>query len=74
MIRRFRVRRIVTRTLASGRGGAVPTVLDDTEEVEALLASKYGWTWRGYTLVMAAVRRLRRHARPDSVTITITLR
>jgi uncharacterized protein len=59
------------------RGPAVEadaTVLDDTEEVEALLTRKYRWAWRGYNLVMAAVRRLRRQARPDSVTIKIALR
>ncbi len=59
------------------RGPAVQadaTVLDDTEEVEALLTRKYGWTWRGYNLLMAAVRRLGRRARPDCVTITITVR
>jgi uncharacterized protein len=59
------------------RGSAVEadaTVADDTKEVEALLTRKYGWTWRGCNLVMAAVRRLRRRARPDCVTITITLR
>lgn len=59
------------------RGRAVQadaTVLDETEEVEALLTRKYGWMWRGYNLVMAAVRRLGRQTRPDSVTIKITLR
>jgi PPOX class probable F420-dependent enzyme len=59
------------------RGPAVEasaTVVDDTEEVAALLTNKYGWTWRGYNLVMASVRRLRRQARPDAVTIKITLR
>lgn len=59
------------------RGPAVEadaTVLDDTDEVEALLTGKYGWTWRGYNLAMAAVRRLRRKARPDSVTLKITVR
>ncbi len=59
------------------RGPAVDadaTVLGDTEEVEALLARKYRGTWRGYNLLMAAVRRLRRQARPDCVTIAITLR
>ena len=50
------------------------TVADGTEEVEALLARKYGWMWRGYGLLMAAVRGLRRQARPDSVTIKITMR
>lgn len=59
------------------RGPAIEadaTVADDSEEVEALLMRKYGWMWRGYILLMAAVRRLRRQARPDSVTIKITLR
>lgn len=59
------------------RGPAVDadaTVAGGTEEVEALLARKYGWMWRGYNLLMAAVRRLRRQVRPDSVTVKITLR
>ncbi len=59
------------------RGPAVEadaTVGDGTEEVEALLARKYRWMWRGYNLSMAAVRRLRRQPRPDCVTIKITLR
>jgi uncharacterized protein len=59
------------------RGPAVDadaTVVDDTDEVEALLARKYGWMWRGYNLLMAAGRWLRRQPRPDSVTITITTR
>lgn len=59
------------------RGPAVEadaTVNHGTEEAEALLARKYGWMWQGYNLLMAAVRRLRQQARPDSVTITITLR
>jgi PPOX class probable F420-dependent enzyme len=59
------------------RGPAVEadaTVADDSEEVEALLTRKYGWVWRGYNLLMAAGRRPRRQARPDSVTIKITLR
>jgi PPOX class probable F420-dependent enzyme len=50
------------------------TLAGDTDEVEALLARKYGWMWRGYNLLMAAARGLRRQARPDAVTITITLR
>jgi PPOX class probable F420-dependent enzyme len=50
------------------------TVGGGTEEVEALLARKYGWMWRGHNLLMAAVRRLRRQAQPDSVTVKITLR
>jgi uncharacterized protein len=59
------------------RGPAVDadaTVAGGTEEVEALLTRKYGWTWRGYNLVMAAARRLRRQPRPDAVTIQIALR
>jgi PPOX class probable F420-dependent enzyme len=59
------------------RGPAVEadaTVAGGTKEVEALLARKYEWMWRGYNSLMAAVRRLRRQARPDSVTITITVR
>ena len=50
------------------------TVAGGTEEVEALLARKYGWMWRGYGLLMAAVRLLRRQARPGCVTVTITVR
>jgi PPOX class probable F420-dependent enzyme len=49
-------------------------VVADTAEVEALLTRKYGWTWRGYNLLMAVVRWLRRQARPDSVAVKITLR
>lgn len=59
------------------RGPAVDadaTLASGTEEAEALLARKYGWMWRGYNLLMAAVRRLRRQARPDCVTIKIILR
>lgn len=59
------------------RGPAVDadaTVVGGTEEVEALLARKYGWMWRGYNLLMATVRRVRRQARPDCVTVKITLR
>jgi PPOX class probable F420-dependent enzyme len=58
------------------RGPAIEadaTVAGGTE-VEALLARKYGWMWRGYNLLMAAVRRLRRQVPPDSVAIKITLR
>src|SRR5512133_290754 len=59
------------------RGPAVDadaTILDDTREVAGLLARKYGWMWRGYTLLMAAGRRIRRQAPPASVTIKIALR
>ncbi len=44
------------------------------EEAEALLTRKYGWLWRGYGLLMAAVRWVRRQPPPDSVTLRITLR
>ena len=59
------------------RGPAVEadaTLVHDTAEVEALLARKYGWMWQGYNLLMAAARWLRRQARPDAVTVMITLR
>jgi PPOX class probable F420-dependent enzyme len=39
------------------RGPAVDAdarIVEATAEVETLLARKYGWTWRGYTLLMAA--------------------
>lgn len=58
------------------RGPAVDaeaTILDDTHDVAALLARKYGWMWRGYTLLMAAGRRIRRQAAPETVTIKIAL-
>jgi len=59
------------------RGPAVDadaTIVDDVEEVAALLTRKYGWMWRGYNLLMAAVRHIRRQAPPKSVTIRIALR
>jgi uncharacterized protein len=59
------------------RGPAVEadaTIVDDVEEVAALLTRKYGWMWRGYNLLMAAVQRIRRQAPPKSVTIRIALR
>jgi PPOX class probable F420-dependent enzyme len=59
------------------RGPAVEAearVVADTAEVEALLTRKYGWMWRGYNLLMAAARWLRQQARPESVTIRITVR
>jgi PPOX class probable F420-dependent enzyme len=59
------------------RGPAVDadaTLVDDTDEVAALLAGKYGWMWRGYTVQLAAVRWLRRQAPPRSVTIRLSLR
>jgi PPOX class probable F420-dependent enzyme len=59
------------------RGPAVDadaTLIHDTEEVQALLSRKYGMTWRGYNVLMAAARWLRRQVRPESVTIKVTLR
>src|SRR5512133_2216263 len=59
------------------RGPAVDAnamIVDDTAEVAALLTRKYGWMWRGYNLLMAAVQRVRRQAPPDSVTIRIAVR
>jgi PPOX class probable F420-dependent enzyme len=50
------------------------SLLESTEEVEALLAAKYGWFWSAYNLAMAAARRIRRQPTPKSVTISITLR
>lgn len=49
-------------------------ILRDTDRVRALLARKYGYTWRGYLLLMATVRRLRRQPAPRAVTLKITLR
>lgn len=48
-------------------------ILYATAQVEALLDHKYGWAWRGYKLLMAAVRRIRRQPRPKAVTLRITL-
>lgn len=49
-------------------------IVDDTGQVEELLAHKYGWAWAAYNLLMAAVRRVRRQASPKAVTLRITLR
>ncbi len=49
-------------------------IVEETEKAEALLASKYGWLWLAYNLLMAAARRVRRKPTPRSVTIAITLR
>lgn len=48
-------------------------LLDDTAEVVALLAGKYGWTWRAYDMLMRSTRRMRRQPTPEAVTIRITL-
>jgi len=49
-------------------------IAEDTTRVQVLLAGKYSWAWRGYTSLMAAIRRVRRQGRPESVTIRIVLR
>lgn len=49
-------------------------IVEDTEQVEALLARKYGRVWPAYNLLMAVVRGIRRQARPKAVTLRITLR
>jgi PPOX class probable F420-dependent enzyme len=59
------------------RGPAVDAaarIVGDSAEVETLLARKYGWMWRGYTRLMAVVRRIRRQAPPPTVTIRIVPR
>jgi PPOX class probable F420-dependent enzyme len=59
------------------RGPAVDadaTIVAETDRAEALLARKYGWMWRAYNLLMAAVRGVRRKARPKSVTVSIAVR
>jgi PPOX class probable F420-dependent enzyme len=53
---------------------AAATIVDDTGEVAALLTRKYRWMWRGYNLLMAAGRRVREQAPPESVAIRIVLR
>jgi PPOX class probable F420-dependent enzyme len=50
------------------------TIVEETEKVEALLASKYGWLWPAYNLFMAVARCIRRKQAPRAVTIGITLR
>jgi hypothetical protein len=52
-------------------------LLVETAKVEALLARKYGWAWRGYRALMvfaALLRRLRRQLPAAWLTIRITLR
>lgn len=82
----WKVRRIrhdphirVTPCGASGRPHgtsleAEATIADDTTTVEVLLARKYGVMWRGYRILMATLRHLRRQSAPKSVTIRITPR
>jgi PPOX class probable F420-dependent enzyme len=51
--------------------------VEETTKVQALLARKYGWAWRGYRTLMvlsAAIRRLRRQLPAAWLTIRITLR
>ncbi|HAM02471.1 MAG TPA: PPOX class F420-dependent oxidoreductase [Acidimicrobiaceae bacterium] len=49
-------------------------ILEDTAEVETLLARKYGWMWPACNRLTVLTRRLRRQSPPKSVTIKITLR
>ena len=59
------------------RGPAIEgdaAIINNSEEVDALLTRKYPWTWRGYNLLMAIVWRLHRQAPPQTVTIRIALR
>jgi PPOX class probable F420-dependent enzyme len=62
------------------RGPAVDadaSLVEETTTVQALLARKYGWAWRGYrtlTLLTATIRRLRRQVPAAWLTIRITLR
>jgi PPOX class probable F420-dependent enzyme len=62
------------------RGPAVDAdakLVEETTKVEALLARKYGWAWRGYRALMvvtAVIRRLRRQLPTAWLTIRITLR
>ncbi len=69
----------VTPCSARGKPHGEPTeadadIAEETTRVQALLAGKYGSVWRGYILLMSAVRRVRRQAPPPSVTIRIVLR
>jgi hypothetical protein len=51
--------------------------VEETTTVQALLARKYGWAWRGYRalmLVTTLIRRLRRQFPTAWLTIRITLR
>jgi PPOX class probable F420-dependent enzyme len=62
------------------RGPAVDaeaSLVEETAKVQALLARKYGWMWRGYRALMlmtAAIRRVRRQAPQPWLTIRITVR
>jgi PPOX class probable F420-dependent enzyme len=62
------------------RGPAVDAdanLVEETTTVQALLARKYGWEWRGYRTLMfvtALIRRLRRQLPAAWLTIRITLR
>jgi PPOX class probable F420-dependent enzyme len=62
------------------RGPAVDadaSLMEETTKVQALLARKYGWAWRGYRalmLVTAMARRVRRQLPMPWLTIRITLR
>ncbi|MGZ4204645.1 MAG: PPOX class F420-dependent oxidoreductase [Actinomycetota bacterium] len=62
------------------RGPAVDadaSIVEGTEPVQTLLATKYGWAWHGYRLLMVltdVARRLRRQEPTKWVTIKITLR
>jgi PPOX class probable F420-dependent enzyme len=53
------------------------SLVEETTTVQALLAQKYGWAWRGYRTLMsftATVQRLRRQLPTAWLTIRITLR
>ncbi len=59
------------------RGPAVDAdaaIAEDTAEVEALLARKYGWLWRAYRELTRANERLHHRPPPESVAIEIGLR
>jgi uncharacterized protein len=62
------------------RGPAVDadaSLVEETATVQALLARKYDWAWRGYRALMfvtAAIRRLRRQGPSPWLTIRITPR
>jgi PPOX class probable F420-dependent enzyme len=62
------------------RGPAVDadaSLVEQTTTVEALLAQKYGWAWRGYRALMVStvlIRRLRRQLPTPWLTIRMTLR
>lgn len=59
------------------RGEAIDadaTISNDIATVAALLARKYGWTYRAYRLFSATTQKLRRREPPRSVTIRIVPR